>query len=1027
MSKNISIFVNFAYSFTLWACLLTTSACSQKHQVPRADSLRSQQLLSEAHQFLDYSNSDRAYEKADTAEQILLRHLVPTHPGLLDAYLAKGMALRTINRDSSQHYFDQAYPHLSRTTLLQQARLRLLEGGLYYLKGRPDTALAINKHCIQLAKKNSAEPEIAKVLARAHSNLGACYWQTGRPVAAVPHFDTAEQILKPLVGDRHPLMAHPYNNRGLALRDIGYLDKATKDLETCLEIRQATLGDGHPETEAARSNYGLALVDQGNFTQANNFFEIAQNIAQNNPRLWATATSNLGMVASRQRKQAKALQLHGQALAAELAMVDVDSNEVATTYHDIAFAFMDSALMDKNNPGLHIKSLENLKLATLFARHNYKERNTLKTAYGVRHQRLGEYGESERIFRELQLELANSFGKYGKPVATNYYNLGQNAFLQKNYPAAIRLNDSAQYAMNYSPGKALQLTISPFFLSMAMDQRAAIEWARAQQNNDVASLKQCLATCDTALKVYDHARVIIRETADQHLFNEFSTQVLEVAVRTCIELERKTGDKTYWGRAFEYAELTKVRELQRLLDFNRVDRWAKVPDTLLNRERTHRREIAALSLQLAYYDIGWLDPTDQAKVQLDYEHATAQYEATKKEIVKINPAFQEQAGLSLAALREILGQKDNTALVSFFLGKDSRYVFILESNGKLLVQPLEQSFDLEKSVEIYINKGIKGYYGPDGDPDPMMQEPSMKIMAERGTELYQYLIAPWQDKVKARHWTIMPDGVLYHLPFGALTASLPDNHLDLDSYAFLEDARAISHCASASLWARMAEARSHSTQPLPMLALAPFAEQGALNISEPGMRVLKQSKTEVEKIGNLFGTRPLLNTDANKDNLLREQAKHRLLHISSHFVANYEDGLFSYMAFDPKDSPETRLTSYEILGHTFDKDFVGLAGCESGLGQYKRGEGMVGLTSALAQMGTSSMGITLWQVKSRESSDIFVRTYENLAKGMDKDEAMVLAKRDFRSSDNFNRTRRMHPYFWSGIVMYGNTSPVLAY
>jgi hypothetical protein len=65
--------------------------------------------------------------------------------------------------------------------------------------------------------------------------------------------------------------------------------------------------------------------------------------------------------------------------------------------------------------------------------------------------------------------------------------------------------------------------------------------------------------------------------------------------------------------------------------------------------------------------------------------------------------------------------------------------------------------------------------------------------------------------------------------------------------------------------------------------------------------------------------------------------------------------------------------------------------------------------------------MTLWQVADKSSSELMTSFYKYLRKGKSKQEAMRLAKIDYlKNSDDLTS----NPYFWSGFVVLGDSSPV---
>ena len=71
--------------------------------------------------------------------------------------------------------------------------------------------------------------------------------------------------------------------------------------------------------------------------------------------------------------------------------------------------------------------------------------------------------------------------------------------------------------------------------------------------------------------------------------------------------------------------------------------------------------------------------------------------------------------------------------------------------------------------------------------------------------------------------------------------------------------------------------------------------------------------------------------------------------------------------------------------------------------------------------GCPSIVMTLWQVSDKSSSEMMTSFYKYLKRGKSKQEAMRLSKIDYlEGADDLTS----NPYFWSGFVVVGDSSPI---
>ena len=82
---------------------------------------------------------------------------------------------------------------------------------------------------------------------------------------------------------------------------------------------------------------------------------------------------------------------------------------------------------------------------------------------------------------------------------------------------------------------------------------------------------------------------------------------------------------------------------------------------------------------------------------------------------------------------------------------------------------------------------------------------------------------------------------------------------------------------------------------------------------------------------------------------------------------------------------------------------------------------MMSLARGFIYAGCPSIIMTLWQVSDQSSSELMTSFYKYLKKGKSKQESMRLSKIDYiNTSDDLTS----NPYFWSGIVVLGDGSPI---
>ena len=154
----------------------------------------------------------------------------------------------------------------------------------------------------------------------------------------------------------------------------------------------------------------------------------------------------------------------------------------------------------------------------------------------------------------------------------------------------------------------------------------------------------------------------------------------------------------------------------------------------------------------------------------------------------------------------------------------------------------------------------------------------------------------------------------------------------------------------------------------------------------------------------------------SKDGLL---AKYSTVHFACHGYFDSDLSEMSSVLFSEvsgklfESSDDGYLTIGEAASLNLNAQMVCLSACQTGLGEVKKGEGMVGLSRAFMVAGSKNVGVTLWSVDDAATAEFMTRMYKKVKRGMTYSEAYRKVKNEFRNSDEYN-----HPYYWAAFVVY---------
>ena len=110
----------------------------------------------------------------------------------------------------------------------------------------------------------------------------------------------------------------------------------------------------------------------------------------------------------------------------------------------------------------------------------------------------------------------------------------------------------------------------------------------------------------------------------------------------------------------------------------------------------------------------------------------------------------------------------------------------------------------------------------------------------------------------------------------------------------------------------------------------------------------------------------------------------------------------------------------EVYNLKLNANLVVLSACQTGLGQFIKGEGIEGINRAFFYAGASSVLMSLWSVNDQASAQLMERFYYHLHTGKSIIKALQAAKLEMISSKIL-----YHPYYWAGFIISGDTERVI--
>ncbi|XP_073228568.1 uncharacterized protein [Porites lutea] len=268
---------------------------------------------------------------------------------------------------------------------------------------------------------------------------------------------------------------------------------------------------------------------------------------------------------------------------------------------------------------------------------------------------------------------------------------------------------------------------------------------------------------------------------------------------------------------------------------------------------------------------------------------------------------------------------------------------------------------------------------------------------------YNVVIDPIRDLLDGDEVVIVPQGPLCLAPYAAF--------MDLKSKYLCETFRI-----------RLLPSLSN----LQLIQNCPadwHSKTGVLLVGDPWVQEvttleqLEWAEKEVQMIGEILQTEPLVGKQATKDEVLKRISSVALVHIAAH--GEMETGEIALAPNTKPSSVDTAredylLTMKDVLKAQIRARLVVLSCCHSACGEVKS-EGVVGIARAFLGAGARSVLVSLWAIDDEATMEFMEFFYRQLVNGKSASEALNEAMKSMRESDRFSAVK-----YWAPFVLIGD-------
>lgn len=505
--------------------------------------------------------------------------------------------------------------------------------------------------------------------------------------------------------------------------------------------------------------------------------------------------------------------------------------------------------------------------------------------------------------------------------------------------------------------------------------------------NKKEDYKNSINTSSLALSILDSLKPTFKNNTDKLFLIENAFPVFESGLSALYNSYKKNNNEDLIDKAFTYAEKSKSILLIEALLNTKATNYANIPKDIIEQEQFLKSKITYLEKTINTIRTDALED-ELFNIKSQYRNLISELETNYKNYYNLK--YNSEV-INVRNLQNTL--QNDELLITYFYGANSIYAIGIGKNTKEIIKvPVNDAF----------NKNLMNFHKEISNP-----KSNIETLSQNSNRIYTSLIEPFLQNTSAKKLILVTDGLLNYIPFSSLNISNTSIKYLIEDYA-------VSYVNSATLLFQLQEKQENNNK---VLAFAP-----TFNSDNNNLLPLPNNKKEVKSILQHVNGDALTDTEASLQNFNTSSLNYGIIHLATHAIFNDTNPEYSFLAFSPNTKQEHLLYTKDLYNLKLNADLVTLSACESGIGELKRGEGLLSLARGFYFSGAKSIASTLWKINDNSTATLMDGFYSNLSKNNSKNVALQKAQLDFINTNRENTLS--HPYYWSGFVLSGNTIPL---
>lgn len=486
-------------------------------------------------------------------------------------------------------------------------------------------------------------------------------------------------------------------------------------------------------------------------------------------------------------------------------------------------------------------------------------------------------------------------------------------------------------------------------------------------------------------------------TSISGLYNQ-NREILNTAIESLITLFSLKQEQAYLLEISGFMESSRMNHVKMYYNLHRLINMGGLPDSIISKKHILENHISSLELDT-------LLPPDKRQEEIfilksDLDRINF---LIKQENSRVNSLSQISPENELRKVQRKL--KDNQLLIQYYFGDSILYCLTTNYNQHN-IKTIKWKDNENELLSKYLSS-LKS----------VMRKATIDSL---GREIATLLELPSLIHEDVSEIIIIPDRELHFLPFDALQDE--DGNYLINNYTI--------YYQNSLVFINDKRSATDRNKDKPYLGFAPFhfdTDYSDLQISEKIRNTfspLPGSGREVEVINQYFEGQSFKGDNASETEFKENAEGYKIIHLATHTQLNDRNPMYNQILFagNPEgDVNDGILHTFEIYPLQLNSELVTLSACNTGVGDYYDGEGVISLATGFKSAGVESIVMSLWAIPDDATSRIMERFYFHLHEGKGKAEALRLAKLDFLLESDENLTS---PYYWSSTILTGNNDPI---